>query len=281
MKTILVANQKGGAGKSLTTAHLAWALGSLGHRVVVIDWDPQAAQTRIFKYPVEKMKVSPIYEILISRRPPERILKYLWRYNGFKMTGTVLLLPNSLDMYAYTPKIMEHIAVSGEEPHYDELKTCIIEPLRYTGADYVIIDGEPGCSTLGIMSVVATDYIIIPSIPDYISTQALHNTLWVFHTLLNKYKALEKVIGILPVMVPGFITKHVRQWTSGMVDVANDFDVPIYRSFITDSTEYRDSLAQGLPIWETFPKNRNAFAFKEVARETIEAMRGRENAKAD
>lgn len=261
----------------MTTAHLAWALGTMGYNVVVLDWDPQAAQTRIFKYPIEEMSVSPVYEILTRQEPPQQIMPYLWRYKGFRMSGSVHLLPNSTDMYAYIPKILDSMTIGGGTTPYEDLKKLLVKPLESLGTDYLLIDGEPGCSVLGIMSVAAADYIIIPSIPDFISTQALYSTLHVMFTILNPWVNRQKILGVLPVMVPGYLTKHVRQWAGGMTDVINEFEVPIYAAFINDSTEYREALAQGVPIWIAFPRNRGANAYKEVARETVEAIRGREH----
>ena len=46
MKTVAIANRKGGVGKTTITHHLAGALAELGRRVLLIDYDPQASLTR-------------------------------------------------------------------------------------------------------------------------------------------------------------------------------------------------------------------------------------------
>ncbi len=66
-KVIAVANQKGGVGKTTTAVNLAAALGDLGKRVLMVDFDPQGNATSGLGVNKRDIKTS-TYDVIISRR---------------------------------------------------------------------------------------------------------------------------------------------------------------------------------------------------------------------
>ncbi|MEG1778891.1 MAG: ParA family protein, partial [Oscillospiraceae bacterium] len=49
MKTLAVINIKGGVGKTISAVNIGAVLGELGHHVLIVDLDPQANATQLFK----------------------------------------------------------------------------------------------------------------------------------------------------------------------------------------------------------------------------------------
>src|SRR5712692_923766 len=71
MKTIAVVNQKGGAGKSPTAVHLAFALAKSGHKVLFVDFDPQATASLHFLGKKYKQQQPTIYNAIVTLHPIE------------------------------------------------------------------------------------------------------------------------------------------------------------------------------------------------------------------
>lgn len=276
MYTVLVDNHKGGVGKSTTTAHLAWALGSLGRRVVCIDWDPQGSLTDIMHYPVETLNGSPVYDLMMNSKA--RIMDHLWRYTGFKMKGSVNLIPNSIEMYGYDMKVINNAIITGMDIDFMELKDKILDRLRTFGADICLIDGEPGCDLRTMMAVACSDYIVVPATPDFASSRGLNNTLQVLFTVMEEWVKAEKVVGILPVMVPGALPRHVRRWIQGMMEIADKWHVAVFQNYIPESVRFKDALEVGKPVWEVDKRAPGAFAYIEAAKEMEKAIRRLQNA---
>lgn len=273
MMTILLDNEKGGVAKSTSTVHLAWALGMLGHHVVCIDWDPQGTLTATMQFPVETLEGSPVFRLLRDRKPPMSIAKYLWRYTGFDMRGSVRLLPNTIEMYAYDLWVVDRAIEERKRPDFLELRRNILEPLERFGAEYCLIDGIPGRGLRAILAVASCDYIIIPATPDFAAGHGLHSTLQVLFEIMNVWVKQEKVIGILPVMIPGNMPKHAQRWIEGIIEIANTWNVPVFQNYVPLSTRYKDALEAGKPIWLIDRKAPGAFAYVDAAKELVEALR--------
>ena len=65
-KVISIINQKGGVGKTTTTANLAYALGKQGYKILAVDFDQQASLTNYLNYGLDGNMYLSIYELLIK-----------------------------------------------------------------------------------------------------------------------------------------------------------------------------------------------------------------------
>lgn len=134
---IMIANQKGGVGKTTTCKELAYIWGEEGKKVLAIDTDPQKGLT--LRSPIEEDKKKTLKAVLEG---------YVDAEDAIMKTKYYDILPGD--------KRLKNSSDFTEED-YSALRD-IIEDLDY---DIILIDAAPGDSILYDMSYIASDYIIV------------------------------------------------------------------------------------------------------------------------
>ncbi len=169
-KTIAIANQKGGVGKTTTTVNLAASLGVLEKRVLVIDADPQANATSGLGIEVDEVEKGSYQLLEHTASAADTILQ----------TGSpnVDLIPAHIDLVA-----IEIELVDKDDREY-MLKRAIIDLKdRY---DYILIDCAPSLGLLTLNALTAADSVIIPIQCEYFALEGLGK-------LLNTVKSVQRI----------------------------------------------------------------------------------------
>ena len=149
MRTIAVANQKGGCGKTTTAINLSSSLSSKGKKVLLIDCDPQAhASLGLNKNPADLNKS--LYHVI-----------KLPSYDVFGIEDVILpvkenldLVPSNIILSAFEQKL------AGVEGRENRLLQAI-QPVS-NAYDYMIIDCPPSLGLLCINALRAAGEVIIP-----------------------------------------------------------------------------------------------------------------------
>lgn len=162
-KTVVtVINQKGGVGKSTTSASLACNIVRLlpAASVLLIDGDPQGDLATLLKL---KFNVEPVTTNDVLLRPNGPI----WPSYGIGVQGRLSFTPSSFDL----DNIESEIRKSG-----DNLFECVRRKLSFVTADYVIIDCSPSFRDLNKAFIAASDYVIIPTLSEPLSLPSVQRT---------------------------------------------------------------------------------------------------------
>lgn len=150
---ISVSNQKGGVGKTTTTQSLAAVLKSKGHKVLLIDLDPQSNLSTALN--ANNSQVMTIYEVMKN----ECSIK-----DAIQETESGDIVPSSMLLSVAD---MEFTKLGREQM----LKEAL-EPVK-DQYDYIVIDTPPALSVLTLNAFTASDKLIIPMEADMFSLQGL------------------------------------------------------------------------------------------------------------
>ena len=249
MKTIAVANQKGGVGKTTTSVNLAASLAAMGRSILLVDLDPQGNATMGAGIDKHNCKTS-VYHVLTEKAKIEDVIVPC-------VKAKIHLLPSNGDLVAAEVELMQEI---GRETR-----------LRYalkrvaSNYDYVIIDCPPSLNMLTVNAFVASDGVIIPMQCEYYALEglsALNNTIKQIAKLINPGLHIE---GILRTMydprnsLTNAVSAQLRKY----------FGSRVYRVSIPRNVRLAEAPSHGLPALAYDRNSKGSLAYLALAGEIL------------
>lgn len=183
-RTMVVANQKGGVGKTTTTVNLATALAAGGLRVLVIDVDPQGNASTALG--VDHEPGTPgTYEVLLEEAP---IAKHVVKSDE---APNLWVLPATIDLAGSEIQLVS--VVSRET----RLRRAVEELQQQYDVDYVLFDCPPSLGLLTLNALVAAKELILPIQCEYYALEGvtqLMNTIRMVVSEVNNELELTTVL---------------------------------------------------------------------------------------
>ena len=252
---IALANQKGGVAKTTTTLNLGVALKEAGHRVLVIDLDPQGNLTMSQGMNPDAIERS-MFDVLVHRVPISDVIH----------TVEVDIAVASIDLAGAELSLS---ALIGRER---ALEKALVEVRdRY---DYVLIDTPPSLGLLTINAFVAANGVIVPVQCEYLSLRGLvqlENTLAMVRENLNPNV---RVQGIVPTMYDGR-TLHAREAIEILEEHFGDL---VYQTRIRKTVRYAEAPVKGSSVLRYDPSGPAAQAYRDLAKEVLDGAQARDDA---
>ena len=254
-KVIAFANQKGGVAKTTTTLNLGVALKELGHRVLVVDLDPQGNLTMSQGMNPDAIERS-MFDVLVHRVPTSDVIR----------TVEVDIAVASIDLAG------AELALSALIGRERALEKALVEIRdKY---DFVLLDTPPSLGLLTINAFVAAQGVIVPVQCEYLSLRGLvqlENTLAMVRENLNPNVRVE---GIVPTMYDGR-TLHAREAIEILEEHFGDL---VYETRIRKTVRYAEAPVKGSSVLRYEPTGSAAQAYRDLAKEVLDGAQAREHA---
>ena len=252
-RIIVIANQKGGVGKTTTTINLSHGLAQQGKKVLILDLDPQGQCATFLG-----MDPSPgAYYMLLAPQGDRQMVIQQIRQTGRE---NLSLIPgNSLTATAQTVVNAENRSVS-----------CIKELLANlnkgeTQYDYILIDTSPSVGGLQERAIWAADMVIIPTAPEFASLDGVSQ---IGQTLQNLAQQGWKG-GLLGVLV-NFYESRTNETKESIEMSKNTFGKRLLEP-IHQATVLRECASEGKTIFEKAPASRSAQEYEQLVKQVIKS----------
>lgn len=249
---IALANQKGGQGKTTSTLALGTALADRGHRVLLVDLDPQASLTIASGLDPEALPAT-LYDALTY------YLKESEPYPAgdlIQSLGPTLgLLPTSIDLAAAEIELLN--AVRREYALRGLLKPGL------DAYDVVLIDCPPSLSLLTLNALTAADEVLIPLVPEFLAVRGMGYLLnTIARVRKSELNATLGLAGYVLTMVDER-TNHGREMATA-VQARLDGQIP-FLGRVKRSVKASEASAQGVSVMHYAARSDLALAYDEIA----------------
>lgn len=223
-KNLALFNHKGGVSKTTTTFNLGWMLATKGHRVVLVDADPQCNLTGLvlgLKGPAEFDR---FYESEPNRNIRDGLApafesqpRKIEAIQCVPVSGckSLFLLPGHIRLseYEVTLGIAQELSASLQPLQNlpGAIAYLLAETAAKMAADFVLIDLNPSLGAINQNLLMTSDFFLVPTTPDYFSLMAMYSLAHIlprwheWSVEAQKKPALRDAIYPFPQVIPQFI----------------------------------------------------------------------------
>jgi chromosome partitioning protein len=249
--TLAVANQKGGVAKTTSVASIGAALAELGHRVLLVDLDPQACLTFSLGIDPEDLDLS-VHHVLTKGLDPIEVI--LETDDGVDLLpATIELARAEADLLTRTGR--EHV-IKGA-----------LEDLAEGGQDYdwVLLDCPPSLGVLTVAALTAADGVLVPLQCETLSHRGVGQLLDTVHDVRRFTNRKLEVWGVLPTLYDGR-TNHAR---TVLETISETYQLEVVEPPIPKTIRFAEAPAAGRSILATSRSSKGARAYREVAKNLV------------
>jgi chromosome partitioning protein len=251
MRTIAIANQKGGCGKTTTAVNLAVSLAEKGKRTLIVDFDPQGHSSIGLGHDIDSLS-STIYDAITK---PETQISDIILNTEFELLN---IAPSNVLLSGAE---VELVSVVGREfVLTKELKTI---QHRY---DICIIDCPPSLSLLTLNALVASADIIVPVQVHYYAMEGLKQLFETVNIIKEHLHSCNvKILGLLLTFVDK-TTLLSKQTENQMREYFGDL---VFETVIHRSVRLAEAPSKGEPVLTYAPESRSTAEYRALAEEII------------
>ncbi|WP_010525815.1 ParA family protein [Nesterenkonia sp. F] len=249
-RTIAMVNQKGGVGKTTSAINLGAALAEQGRRVLMVDFDPQAALSAGLGTNPHELEVS-VYNVMMEREVTTQEAILSTHVEG------VDLLPANIDLSAAEVQLVNEVA----------REQVLDRALRAVRDDYdvIIIDCQPSLGLLTVNALTAAHGVIIPLVAEFFALRAVALLVDTIEKVQDRLNPDLEIDGVLATMVDPR-TLHSKEVISRIVEAFGD---KVFETVIKRTVKFPDATVAAEPITSYAQKHEGAKAYRTLVRELV------------
>ena len=257
LRVLVVANQKGGVGKTTTAINLGTALAAVGEKVLLIDSDPQGNASTGLGIGRALRKVT-LYDVLMGERPIlDAVLK--------------TALPG-LDLVPADPDLSGVELELGHQARRSFKLRDAIEPIRAAEAyTYVLIDCPPSLNLLTVNAMAAADAVLVPLQCEFFALEGLTQLMRTIELVRGSLNPNLEIQGVVLTMYDrrNSLSEQVAR------DVRGHFGETVYQTVIPRNVRVSEAPSFGKPALVYDLKCAGSQAYLKLAREVVLRERAR------
>jgi len=248
-RAIVVANQKGGVGKTTTAINLAACLAEAGQKVLAIDMDPQGNMTSGIGVDKDAIE-NTVYELLLGESSVEDCLQK-------EVIENLSVIGSNINLSA------AEIELIGEEEKEYILQKAIA-PIR-DNYDFIIIDCPPSLSMLTINSMCLADTVLVPIQCEYYALEGLTQLIHTINLVQERLNPSLEMEGVVFTMYDARTNLSLQV----VENVKNNLNQTIYKTIIPRNVRLAEAPSYGMPINLYDTKSAGAESYRLLAEEVI------------
>ena len=259
-RVFVVANQKGGVGKTTSTVNVAAALAQLGQRVLVIDLDPQGNASTALS--VDHYQGTPgTYELLVEETPLADVVVSAEEIPGLDVVpATIDLAGAEIELVSVVAREQRLKKALQAHPRVGDAATAGED--RW---DYVFIDCPPSLGLLTINALVAGAEVMIPIQAEYYALEGLSQLL---KTIDMVRAALNPSLAVSTILVTMYDAR-TRLAAGVAEEVRSHFGDQVLKTYIPRSVRVSEAPSYGQTVMTYDPGSPGALSYLEAAREIV------------
>ncbi|KKL05821.1 hypothetical protein LCGC14_2602210 [marine sediment metagenome] len=309
-KIISIINWKGGVGKTTCAVNIAAEWADMNKKVLLIDIDAQASASA-YLYTEEKYKVeyfNPILEALRTRKEEnvakdiaikKSIYGVFWdaikdtnlfsKNSGIKKSlgdlRTLDLIPSTFYLNELEQEISSASSTQGLSP-FNILRLGLNKHEILENYDYVLIDCPPNLNLITLNAIFASDYYLIPTIPDQLSTLGLPLLIRRLQTVKKRRLELDgndpKLLGIILTKVSHQLRGIQTSWIEVQIPWMLERFIEdklvwnkskIYENYIKEAVDIQKAMEESRPLCTSKEKSKEIrIRYQNLAKEIIQTI---------
>ncbi|TAL83119.1 MAG: ParA family protein [Beijerinckiaceae bacterium] len=262
LRILVLANQKGGVGKTTTAINLGTALAAIGERVLVIDLDPQGNASTGLGVERRNRRIS-TYEVLMGDEPLKAAIQDT-------SVPRLSLAPSTLDLLGIELEIAAHAdrayrLKKAIQSLADE-REALPEAFHFT---YVLVDCPPSLNLLTINALAACDSVLVPLQCEFFALEGLSQLL---STVDQVKRTLNPSLSIHGIVLTMYDARN-NLAAQVVADVRSFMGDKVYETVIPRNVRISEAPSHGKPVLLYDLKCSGSQAYLKLASEVIQRER--------